>query len=105
MPVITPTQLETQYNSPLTAEELAELELLYTRLNEQLALEYKELITEYIIDIESDTFSLYPERVTNQIYADIVAAGWSDTSEVMTYIIPTVTGSRELRGIQLRLLL
>lgn len=100
MPILTPAQLETQYTSALTAEELAELELLYARLNESLQLSYKEDVDEYEFEIESDTFSIYPERVTNQIEADILAASWSECL-VETFVIPTVTESRQYRGIKI----
>lgn len=98
MPVLSPANLESQYNSALTAEELAELELLYTRLNERLQLDWKEDQDEYEFEIESDTFSIYPERVVNKIKEDILTAGWSETV-VNTFIIPTITESHQYRGI------
>jgi len=102
MPLNGPTQLQSIYDAVLTADELAELELLYARLNEKLDIDYKpdEDVYEYMV--ESDVFSLYPERVTNQIIDDCLAAGW-DEAEAEPYAIPTVTLARHQRGIRIKL--
>lgn len=102
MPLNGPTQLQTIYESSLTADELAELELLYTRLNEKLDIDYEPDVDIYEYCIESMTFSLYPERVTNQIIADCLAAGW-DEAEAEPYSIPTVTKANRMYGIRIKL--
>lgn len=100
--VMGPLDLNTQYLSPLTAEELAELELLYQRVNDYLISEWDSETSSFTFLIESETFSLYPERVLNQIVLDCENAGW-ETATCEVVILPNSTKSREYRGLELNL--
>ncbi len=102
MAILGPAALGVLYTTPLTADELAELELLYLRLNEALTRDWEEDLLVYEYEIISDTFGLYPERVINHIKADCEAAGW-DIVEVTTFPNENSTKSRVLPAIQIHL--
>lgn len=104
MPVtpLGPLALETHYLSARTEDETAELEILYTRMNEYLTANWDDDVTVYEFNVESEKFSLYPERMINFIVADCGAAGWDEVT-VETVVIPTVTESRQFRGLYIKL--